>query len=189
MNEGLADLKGTERMTNSGYRLTPQRRHVYGILLQKKDHPTANEVFLRAKQALPDISMATVYNCLDALVQSGLVTQVNLDRGATRYCVNMEDHCHFHCDSCDGIFDVDYRSEWAKAQIPMPAGFSITHFQVALRGTCSACAAHLNRAQVAQNGDTKHGESGVPIPIKILDRENLRAKAKPAVRGKLKTSF
>ncbi len=180
MNEDLADLKGTERMTNSGYRLTPQRRHVYGILLQKKDHPTANEVFLRAKQALPDISMATVYNCLDALVQSGLVTQVNLDRGATHYCVNMEDHCHFHCDSCDGIFDVDYRSEWAKAQIPMPAGFSITHFQVALRGICSACAAHLNRSQVPRDGDPGRGENGVAIPIKIVGKEGPLGKGKSA---------
>ena len=34
---------------------------------------------------MPEISMATVYNCLDALVKCGLVRQVNLDRGATRF--------------------------------------------------------------------------------------------------------
>ena len=74
-----------ERLATSGLRLTPQREHVYNVLLGERDHPTAEQVFLRAKKDMPDISMATVYNCLDALVTSGLVKQVNLDRGATRF--------------------------------------------------------------------------------------------------------
>ncbi len=88
----------TERLSASGFRFTSQRRHVYGVLLQKRDHPTAEEVFIRAKRQMPDISQATVYNCLDALVRCGLVRQVMLDRGATRYCPNMEEHCHYYCD-------------------------------------------------------------------------------------------
>ena len=71
----------TERLATSGLRLTPQREHVYNVLIEERDHPTAEQVFLRAKKDMPDISMATVYNCLDALVRSGLVKQVNLDRG------------------------------------------------------------------------------------------------------------
>ena len=55
--------------------------------------------------------MATVYNCLDALVQCGLVRHVNLDRSATRYCPNMKEHCHFYCDECGGIYDVDFADE------------------------------------------------------------------------------
>src|SRR5687768_7183727 len=84
-----------EQLASSGLRFTPQRQQVYDVLLQKRDHPTAEEVFLRAKHRLPDISMATVYNCLDALVKCGLVKQVNVDRGATRFCPNMHEHCHF----------------------------------------------------------------------------------------------
>jgi Fur family peroxide stress response transcriptional regulator len=55
---------------------------------------------------MPDISHATVYNCLDALVQCGLVRLVQLERGATRYCPNMEEHCHYYCDECGAVFDV-----------------------------------------------------------------------------------
>ena len=73
-----------ERLEQSGLRTTPQREHVFDVLLEKKDHPTAEEVFIRAKKGMPDISMATVYNCLDALVKCGLVRQVNQDREATR---------------------------------------------------------------------------------------------------------
>ena len=58
-----------ERLAAGGFRFTPQREHVYAVLLRKRDHPTAEEVFIRAKREIPDISMATVYNCLDALVR------------------------------------------------------------------------------------------------------------------------
>ena len=34
-------------------RPTPQRRHVYGVLLDKKDHPTAEEVYLRSREGMP----------------------------------------------------------------------------------------------------------------------------------------
>jgi Fur family peroxide stress response transcriptional regulator len=51
-----------ERLATSGLRFTAQRQHVYDVLLQTRDHPTAEEVFIRAKQTSPDISIATVYN-------------------------------------------------------------------------------------------------------------------------------
>src|SRR5512138_540644 len=96
----------TERLTGRGFRFTPQRDRVYAVLLEKLDHPTAEEVFIRAKGQMPEISMATVYNCLDALVTCGLVRQVMVERGATRFCPNMHEHSHFYCDSCNGIFDI-----------------------------------------------------------------------------------
>src|SRR5512138_2163858 len=97
----------TERLATNGLRLTPQRQQVYQVLLDRPDHPTAEGVFLRAKTTRPEISLATVYNCLDALVRCGLVKQVNLDRSATRFCPNMREHTHFFCESCGGIFDLD----------------------------------------------------------------------------------
>ena len=110
----------TEQLTTRGFRFTPQREHVYAVLLQKRDHPTAEEVFIRAKQEMPEISMATVYNCLDALVQCGMVRQVNLDRGAARFCPNMQEHCHFYCDTCDSVFDVPLPEAGG---FPLPRGF------------------------------------------------------------------
>ncbi len=61
-----------ETISHSGHRLTPQRREVDDVLLADRDHPTATEVFLRAKKRMPPISLATVYNCLETLVSCGL---------------------------------------------------------------------------------------------------------------------
>ena len=124
------------RLANGGFRFTPQRQQVYAVLLHKRDHPTAEEVFIRAKHDRPEISMATVYNCLDALVKCGLVRQVTLDRGAARFCPNMSEHCHFYCDTCAGVFDIGLP---AKTGLPLPKGFKAERFDIAIHGRCPAC--------------------------------------------------
>jgi len=128
------------RFAQTGLRFTPQRRHVYSVLMQNLDHPTADQVFMRTKQNMPDISMATVYNCLDALVQCGLVRQVNLDRAATRYCPNMKEHCHFYCDDCGHLFDID-SAAYPESKIRLPNGFKANHVETSIRGICPDCAA------------------------------------------------
>ncbi len=130
-----AECDLTERLSTGGFRFTPQRQQVYDVLLQKRDHPTAEEVFIRAKKKMPEISHATVYNCLDALVKSGLARQVTLDRGATRFCPNMHEHGHFHCDACGTVFDVDLPAQ----AIPLPKGFKADHFDIAIHGICPDC--------------------------------------------------
>ncbi len=128
-----------ERLVNSGFRFTPHRQHVYDVLLQHRDHPTAEEVFIRAKKAVPDISMATVYNCLDALVKSRLVRLVSVGRGATRFCPNMEEHGHFVCETCGGVFDIEIAPDSAGAKYQVPSGFKVKHFEIAIHGECAAC--------------------------------------------------
>jgi Fe2+ or Zn2+ uptake regulation protein len=127
----------TEQLGATGLRLTPQRQQVYDVLRQKRDHPTAEEVFIRAKKAMPEISHATVYNCLDALVKSGLARQVTVERGATRFCPNMLDHGHFHCSDCGTVYDVDLPSELPC--VAMPRGFKALRHDVTIHGICADC--------------------------------------------------
>ncbi|MEI9963238.1 MAG: transcriptional repressor [Limisphaerales bacterium] len=128
----------SERLNVSGFRFTPQRQQVYDVILHKRDHPTAEEVFIRAKKAMPEISHATVYNTLDALVKCGLIRQVQLERGATRFCPNMEEHCHYFCDSCGEVFDVMMPVDAAIGT--KPKGFKVDHYDIAVHGLCAECA-------------------------------------------------
>jgi Fur family transcriptional regulator, peroxide stress response regulator len=130
------DERLSARLSSSGFRFTRQRGHVYAVLLQKRDHPTAEGVFIRAKREMPDISMATVYNCLDALVRCGLARQVMLERGAVRFCPNMREHCHFYCDGCDRVFDIPLPPA---ARFALPKGFKAERFDLAVHGRCAAC--------------------------------------------------
>jgi Fur family transcriptional regulator, peroxide stress response regulator len=129
----------SERLATSGFRFTSQRQHVYKVLIEERDHPTAEEVFIRTKREMPEISMATVYNCLDALVRSGVARQVTVDRGATRFCPNMQEHCHFYCHSCDTVFDIKLPAD-DPVGIKLPKGFSVEHYEIAIHGKCAVCA-------------------------------------------------
>ena len=129
-----------ETISHSGHRLTPQRREVYNVLLADRDHPTATEVFLRAKKRVPTISLATVYNCLETLVECGLAKQVNVEREATRYCPNLSEHGHFVCNSCGIVSDIPVTKGGSLTQfLKVPSGFSVNHSEITLRGTCPAC--------------------------------------------------
>jgi Fur family peroxide stress response transcriptional regulator len=129
-----------ETISHNGHRLTPQRREVYNVLLEDRDHPTATEVFLRAKKRIPAISLATVYNCLETLVECGLAKQVNVEREATRYCPNLSEHGHFVCESCGIVSDIPVSKGGSLTQfLKVPSGFSVNHSEITLRGTCPAC--------------------------------------------------
>ncbi len=121
----------------SGLRLTPQRRHVYDVLMGRRDHPSATEVFLRVKKNAPSISLATVYNCLETLVICGLARAVHVDREPTRYCANLREHGHFVCNECGKVHDVD----WSEPpQSSLPADYIIHSQEMTLRGLCNKCA-------------------------------------------------
>ena len=134
----------SEQLAATGFRFTQQRQRVYDVLMQKRDHPTAEEVYGRARRAMPEISKATVYNCLDALVEAGLARQVKLERGAARFCPNMHDHWHFHCNECGGVFDMDMLADACEA-FPLPKGFEIDRFEIAAHGICPDCCARGKR--------------------------------------------
>lgn len=97
----------SQRLAQGGLRSTPQREVVYNVLLTKRDHPTADEVYARVRSDLPTISLATVYNCLETLVQCDLVRAVNFERGPTRYCPNLRPHAHFHDEQTGKTHDID----------------------------------------------------------------------------------
>ncbi|MBI4622234.1 MAG: transcriptional repressor [Verrucomicrobia bacterium] len=128
----------SQRLTDSGLRSTTQREVVYNVLLKKRDHPTADEVYARVKADLPTISLATVYNCLEALVQCHLVRSVNLDRGPTRYCPNLHPHAHFHDEQTGRTHDIDLPAELLeKVNAVLPDGYNSSSVEIIFRGTAT----------------------------------------------------
>ena len=128
-------------LAQSGFRFTQQRRVVYDALARTEDHPTAVQVFLRVKDVMPSISLATVYNCLETLATCGLIRQVNVEREASRFCANQVDHGHFYCTACGRVEDVRMPARVGVTKLwPLPANYEVTHSEVSLRGVCSSCA-------------------------------------------------
>ena len=122
-----------------GLRMTKQRWETYRLLMGQRDHPTANDVFIRIKDRLPSISLATVYNCLEALVQHGIVRQVNFDREPSRFCPNLAEHGHFHDKRSGSIRDIAFKPGVNLADVlDLPEGTLITDIELTLRGELPA---------------------------------------------------
>ncbi len=129
----------TEALERGGLRWTRQREHVFEVLLKWRDHPTADEVFVRTREVMPSISLATVYNCLETLVQCGLVRTVHKERESTRYCPNLREHAHF-CDKVSGrMFDVDLPHEvLEQLKSLLPKGYEAESVELYFHGHASA---------------------------------------------------
>ena len=123
-------------LLKKGLRSTKQRASVFSSILNKKDHPTADDILLRVRKSLPTISLATVYNCLETLVDCGLVRQVHFDRSSTRFCPNLSPHAHFKCSDSGKIYDLSLDDESVKSlQKILPQGFKALNFELSFSGS------------------------------------------------------
>ncbi len=118
-----------------GLRLTRQRQEVYNVLLECRDHPTVNMIFERVRERMPTISLATVYNCLEALVRHRLVNQVNFEREPSRYCPNLKHHGHFQNTVTGEVCDIHFKPGVELRQIlDLPEGVCIEEVEITIRG-------------------------------------------------------
>lgn len=118
-----------------GLRSTRQREQVFAVLMSRRDHPTAEEVYHRAREEMPTISLATVYNCLETLVSCGLVRQVNFEREPSRFCPNLSEHAHFYCRKTGQVFDIQLPAQAVdRLSQLLPDGFEMETFELSFRG-------------------------------------------------------
>jgi Fe2+ or Zn2+ uptake regulation protein len=91
-----------------GRRMTRQRLAIYEVVRTAHDHPSAEEVFDRVRRQLPQVSLATVYNALEALVECGWISKVpRTDGGPARYDHRVGTHHHARCVECGRVWDIE----------------------------------------------------------------------------------
>ncbi len=81
-------------LDDAGCRYTRQRAAVFAFLQSVETHPTVEEVYRSVRRRVPRISLATVYNALEALVSARLAAKLTSDDGRARYDCRSEDHYH-----------------------------------------------------------------------------------------------
>lgn len=128
-------------------RMTGNRQVVLEVLRGTKSHPTAQDVFLAARELQPQIGFATVYRTLDWLVQHGLAQEVHRDKdGAAHYDANVTRHDHAICSRCGRIVDTGAPLHaLAYAIIERTTGFRVDWHATEFSGICSACAAQAEQ--------------------------------------------
>ena len=62
-----------ENLKQKGYKLTPQRRAIVDVIIEKEgEHLTAEEIYDEVKKICPDIGLATVYRTVLLLEEIGI---------------------------------------------------------------------------------------------------------------------
>lgn len=132
-----------DRLRDRGWRLTAQRRVVAEVLAGEHVHLTADEICGQARERLPEISLATVYNTLNELVDMGEVLEISTGDGPKRYDPNTSiAHHHLHCVSCGALRDVNPQGLDRLALPPgQEHGFELLDVDIVFRGRCPACRA------------------------------------------------
>jgi Fur family peroxide stress response transcriptional regulator len=123
-----------------GVPFTTQRRTVLEVLLERGDHPTADQIFEAVKVRNPRIARRTVYRVLDALAELGLIRRVHHPGAAARFDAKTYRHHHLVCIRCNKIVDLESPD---LDSIPLPKGkphgFDVRDFSVQLMGICPEC--------------------------------------------------
>ena len=94
-------------LKTSGLKATPQRVAVLKEL-DKKTHPTMEEIYIEIQKVHPTISLATVYKNVNILREQGIVIEINVPNGKMRYDYLSKPHIHMVCKNCGKVVDMDY---------------------------------------------------------------------------------
>lgn len=133
--------KVQQAFRSSGMRLTLPRLKIIEFLDHNQSHPTARQVFDTIKNECPTLSLATVYNTLEVLVEHGLVHNLGTAfDDEVHYDGEVFPHINLICIQCHAIQDlpVEMLQDISK-QVDEKTGFKISGSRIVYYGRCNAC--------------------------------------------------
>ena len=131
----------SKTLNKAGMRVTHQRSLVMEIIRQGRGHLDADEIYRRAREKEPRISLSTVYRTLQMLKRLGLVEELHFDETHHHYEMKPSgEHHHLVCQGCGRVIEFSYPlSRYIKNNVPEAKDFDITDIQVSMTGYCAKC--------------------------------------------------
>jgi Fur family transcriptional regulator, peroxide stress response regulator len=131
-----------------GLRPTKARCRLLEHLVSTKRHPSAEEITASLRAEGVEVGVATVYQNLNRLVETGLVRRMSGSDGRARFDADMSAHDHAVCESCGRIADLDLEPGVKRALDRATAGkkdldaWLLTRTSVEVHGVCPECRPH-----------------------------------------------
>ncbi len=125
--------------------MTAQRRLVLQTLESYPDHPTAEEIYLRAQESDASLHLSTVYRTLRWLEEEGFVSPrwFEDERRQERFdpvVDENQDHYHFRCRICNPIVEFpEPLIDEIKAAYEIRSGGKVESATLTLYGICTRC--------------------------------------------------
>ena len=131
----------TQKLKESGHRLTPQRMAVLKILASSFNHPSVEQVYDQVKVDFPMTSLGTVYKTVTLLKEMGEILELGFGEDSHRYDgARPYPHPHLICIKCNKIIDGDLSLDQESLRsLEQASGYKILHPQISLYGLCPDC--------------------------------------------------
>jgi Fe2+ or Zn2+ uptake regulation protein len=120
-------------LRTKGIQPTPQRLAVARFVLGTDSHPTADEVWAKARRECPTVSRATVYNTLNLLTEKALLKARVITEGVVVFDPHVERHHHFVDEATGRIHDIPWEAVRVTGESSL-CGFEVREYQVVMRG-------------------------------------------------------
>ncbi len=119
-----------------GMRMTDQRRVVARVLSTSHDHPDVEELYRRAHQVDPHISIATVYRTVRLFEEAGIIARLDFRDGRSRYEETPDSHHDHLIDMKTGrvVEFMDDEIERLQSAIAKRLGYKLVDHRLELYG-------------------------------------------------------
>jgi len=140
-NKPVSNKDIRRAFNRAGLRATNQRALILDIIRKGKGHLDADEIYRRAREKEPRLSLSTVYRNLQTLKKMGLVEEVHFDEEHHHYEVKPStEHHHLVCLGCGRVIEFEYPlSRLVKRNVTEAKNFDITGSEVRMTGYCNRC--------------------------------------------------
>ena len=140
----------TEYLEKHSQRKTQERFTILDEIYGINDHFDIDHLFHLLKSKNYDISLATVYNTIELLLDANLVMKHQFGKNQARYerSYAFKQHDHLICNNCGHVFEFcDPRIQQIQSMIGDLLRFRIDHHSLHLFGDCN---------ELAERGDCKY---------------------------------
>lgn len=120
-----------------------QREAILQVLRSTNTHPTANWIYDKVREQIPNISLGTVYRNLSALAENGDILSINVGDGFEHFDGDTLPHAHLHCKCCKSLTDARLQND-PVSEVAKKFNFTTETAIYIAYGICEQCKQNKN---------------------------------------------
>lgn len=118
--------------------VTPQRVEIVNLLSTNR-HINVDELYALLHTNFPSISLATVYKNINTMLESEILSEVQIFNAKNVYELAKEEHSHIVCTSCNEILELPIDLQVIYKEAESKSAYSLKSASLVFSGKCPRC--------------------------------------------------